>query len=57
MNLNPFLSHFFLNIHISVDIHVSHLKSSVVVLMVLIQGTMSQIFNLGLSCHFMSKNE
>ena len=54
--LNHFYHFYFLNIDISVAIKVFDLKFSVCVLGIVFEGSMSQIFYLGLSFYFMSKN-
>ena len=41
---------------ISVSINITELKFSVWILKVLLEGSVSQIFDLGSSFHFMTKN-
>ena len=57
MNLkNRFLHFYFLNMDISVTIYIMDLEFSVCVLNVCPEGSMSQIFYLGHSFDFMTKN-
>ena len=46
----------FLNVHFSITITYKDFKVCVLSLNIHSEGTVSQIFNLGLSCYFMSKN-
>ena len=56
INLKPFLSLLFFNMVISVTVQDFNMKFSMHVLEVLLEGRVSEIFDLGLSFYFMSKN-
>ena len=53
---NLFFDKIFLNFHFSVTIAYINLKFCLVILHIDSEGTVSQIFYLGLSFYFMSKN-
>ena len=55
MNLKPFSSLFFFNTDILVTIYLFDLKLSVSLLNDLLEGRVSQIFDLGSSSYFMSR--
>ena len=54
--LNLFFHFYFLDMDISLNIYTLVMKFYTGVLNILLEGTVSQIFNLGLGFYFMTKN-
>ena len=54
--LNLFFHFYFLDMDISLNIYTLVIKFYTGVLIIPLEGTMSQIFNLGLGFYFMTKN-